>query len=123
MPWRPHGPAEVDPDSPRAWATCDRCGWITNHYKLGWQYQYAGTALINKQILVCQSCMDIPAPFMKTIIIPADPKPIMNARPEPYAIDQTQVRMVQDGTPRVTEDEEDYRLPDSSVTDANEDTP
>jgi hypothetical protein len=123
MPWRPHGRAEVDADNPRAWATCDQCGFNYNLFRLRYQYKYAGTSLINTNFLVCPTCLDTPNPNFKTIVIPADPKPIFNPRPENYSIDETQVRMVQEDIPRVTEDEISYRLPDNSVDDANEDAP
>jgi hypothetical protein len=123
MAWRPHGPAEVDPNNPRAWATCDQCGWITNLYKLSYQYKFAGTSLINTNFLVCPTCLDTPNPNLKTIVLPPDPKPVFNPRPENYAVDETAVRMIQDGTPRITEDEEEYLLPDSSVTDADVSAP
>lgn len=101
---RPHPRrAETDPSSPRAWATCDRCGFITNHYKLSWQFDWAGTQLINKRILVCESCLDDPQRQLGTILLPPDPMPIMNARPERYAIDEEPVstRYTMDGRVRV----------------------
>ena len=96
--------AETDPSSPRAWATCDRCGFITNHYKLSWQFDWAGTQLINKRILVCEGgCLDEPQRQLGTIILPPDPMPIMNARPEQYAIDEepVSVRYTADGSARI----------------------
>ncbi len=39
----------------------------------------------NKHILVCPDCIDAPQPNgQRTIIIPADPVPIMNPRPDPH---------------------------------------
>jgi hypothetical protein len=123
-----YGQAQVDPDSPRCWGSCDQCGRNFNLYRLRWQFQYAGTTLINQRFLVCDTCWDKPAPFLKTIIIPPDPKPVLNPRPEPYAVDENNVRMVMNGLengvdPRVTEDDEAYRIPDNSVNDADEDPP
>lgn len=88
MAWRPHGHARVNPDNPRAWATCDRCGFNFNHYMLQWQYQWTGFKLTNLRILVCDSCLDKPAPFLQAIILPPDPPPLFNVRPEPYALDE-----------------------------------
>src|SRR5690242_9173994 len=86
---RPHPKrAETDAGNPRAWATCDRCGFITNHYKLQWQYEWTGTQLNNLHILVCEDCLDTPQRQLGTIILPPDPPPIMNARPENYTIDE-----------------------------------
>ena len=88
MPWRPIGRAEVDTDSPRAFAVCDRCGFLHNHYQLQFQYQWAGAKKINKRILVCPTCLDTASEFLKTLILPADPPPIINPRPENYTIDE-----------------------------------
>ena len=37
------GLAEVDPDNPNMWSRCDRCGFVTNHSKMVWQYDFRGT--------------------------------------------------------------------------------
>lgn len=52
------------------------------HVDLSWQYQWRGTKLQNIQLLVCQDCLDIPQEQLRVIIIPPDPIPISNARPE-----------------------------------------
>lgn len=82
------GHAEVDPNAPRAWATCDRCGANWNHYRLSWDRQWAGPQIINRRFLVCPPCTDVLQPQLRTIVIPPDPPPILNARPEPYAMDE-----------------------------------
>jgi len=103
--WRPHGSFTVDPDNPRALATCDRCGRQTNLYKLSWQHQWSGNSLQNLRLLVCdQGCLDIPAAFLRIPILPPDPDPIFNTRPEPYSIDETDYRVTTDGSIRETED-------------------
>ncbi len=84
------GRAFVDPSSPRAFAVCDRCGRWYNHRDLVWQYEWAGTQLINIGALVCtDTCVDIPQIQLKTIILPPDPYPILNARVEPFTLDET----------------------------------
>lgn len=118
MAYRPHGKAEVNLNSPRAWGTCDVCGLLWNLYRLTWQFQYQGPGLINQRYLACPTCLDKPSPFLKTIVIPPDPKPILNARPEPYAINETQVRFTIDDVPRITQDEEEYRVPDNSTNES-----
>lgn len=81
--------AEVDPENPRAWATCDRCGFQWNLFKLAWQYQYEGTAIPqNTMLLVCPKCMDSLQPQLTPQILPPDPPPVFNARPENYALDE-----------------------------------
>jgi hypothetical protein len=67
---------------PRAFAVCDGCGIWYNHNKLRWQFDWAGASLINKRILVCPRCLDRPQMQLRAIILPADPIPIMNPRPE-----------------------------------------
>lgn len=84
---RPHGRASISQTNPQALAICDRCGFRYNHIDLSWQFQWRGTKLQNIQILVCQDCLDIPQEQLRVIIIPPDPIPIMNARPENYVQD------------------------------------
>ena len=79
---RPHGRFTVDPTSPRARSVCDRCGFWYQLNQLQWQYQWAGARLQNLRILVCPTCYDKPQIQLKSIIIPADPLPVMNPRPE-----------------------------------------
>jgi hypothetical protein len=56
-----------------------------NHYRLRWQYDWRGTKLQNLRFLVCPDCYDeYQQSGQRTIILPADPVPIMNARPEHY---------------------------------------
>lgn len=82
---RVHGRAKVDARSPSAFAICDRCGFLYNHKDLRYQEIYAGQSTICTRILVCtQTCYDMPNPQLKVIIIPADPVPILDPRPEDY---------------------------------------
>jgi hypothetical protein len=76
------GRAITNPQNPRAFAVCDRCGMWYNHYKQQFQHEWQGTKLQNLNLLVCQSCLDIPQPQLKARILPADPVPIRNPRPE-----------------------------------------
>ena len=92
--------AAVDPTSPSAWGTDDRSGFIGNHKNLCWQYQYRGTQLINTRVLTYPDMLDVPQRQLGTIILPPDPVPIMNARPESYYIDEQTFRIEQDGTQR-----------------------
>lgn len=85
-PWHMTGRAAVSMRSPQAHAICDRCGFEYLHAQLSWQYQWSGVKLQNLRLLVCRECNDIPQPQLKTIVIPPDPLPILNARPEQYAV-------------------------------------
>jgi len=58
---------------------------LYNHVDLKWQFDFAGASLINKRILVCNDCIDTPHNQLRSIVVPADPTPIMNARIQDYA--------------------------------------
>lgn len=105
MAWRFHGRAQVDANNPRAFGVCDRCGLWYNHRDLVWQYQWIGPQLQNLRILVCTAtCLDVPQEQLRTVILPADPYPILNARPEPFAIDEIDFLTTEDGDFLVTQD-------------------
>lgn len=80
--------AQFNPSHPMAWATCDRCGFNWQHDHLQWQFDWAGLQVINQRVMVCPYCRDKPQRQLGSIILPADPLPIMNARPEQYAMDE-----------------------------------
>ena len=88
------GRARTSAKNPQAFAICDRCAIWYNHVNLRWQYDWAGASLINKRILVCNTCYDTPQEQLRAIIIPADPVPIVNPRVEPYAWDEIDRRQV-----------------------------
>ena len=84
MAYRFHGRANVNPNNPRAFARCDRCGFIYNHNQLRFQFDFRGPQLQNLRFLVCDVCYDKPQAQLKPIILTQDPMPIINARPEDY---------------------------------------
>lgn len=86
-PWHPTGRARVSARSPEAQGCCDRCYMNYSLRDLTWQYQFAGAKLQNLRLLVCPECLDNPQPQLKSIIIPADPTPVLNPRPEQYAVE------------------------------------
>ena len=86
MAWRPHGKAIVNARQPRALAVCERCSFLTNHYKLRWQYDWAGLRMQNLRILVCDECYDEPQRQKGAKPATADPLAIPNARPEPFTV-------------------------------------
>ena len=87
---RPHGKyAAVDASNPEAFAECDRCGFWYNRSKLVWQNAWAGTHLYSLGLLVCQDrCYDIPQEQLRTIILPPDPPPVINARPPNFEYEE-----------------------------------
>lgn len=88
------GRARTSARNPRAFAICDRCALWYNHDRLKWQLDWAGASMINKRILVCDTCYDEPQQQLRSIIVPADPVPIINPRVEPYAWDEVDRRQV-----------------------------
>lgn len=98
---RPHPRrAATDPTAPRGWATSDRSGFIGLHKNLRYQFQWRGTQLVNTQLLVYEDEYDEPQRQLGTIILPPDPVPLMNARPEQYYIDEQTYRVTQLGQQR-----------------------
>lgn len=88
------GRARTSSTNPQAHAICDRCGGRYNHVDLRWQVDWAGSGLINKRMLVCNNCLDVPQQQLRAITIPADPVPIMNPRVQDFSVAETNYRMV-----------------------------
>jgi hypothetical protein len=85
MAWTRYTHASVSADTPRALGTCDRCGFVYNRDRLAWQLDWRGPRMQNLRILVCPTCMDAPQQNgQRVIILPPDPVPIMNPRPDPH---------------------------------------
>jgi hypothetical protein len=104
--WKPKY-AEVDPDSPRAWGTCDRCGFVWNLNRLQFQYAYQGSMMPqNTNMLVCDNCLDPLNPQDMPYILPPDPLPVYNARPENYDLDESSYLGTQDDDTITTQDDE-----------------
>lgn len=95
--WRPHGRARVSPSRPEAFGVCDRCGFLGQLNDLQWQYQWQGAQLVNLGTLVCETCLDVPQQQLRSLNLPPDPEPVYNARPEYYAIDDTNWLIAQGG--------------------------
>lgn len=100
---RPHPRrARTAPQSPRGWGTSDRGGWVGNHENMCWQWEWSGFKLYNKRILVYPDELDVPQEQLRTIVIPPDPQPLMNARPESYSFEESTFRQTQSGQQRYT---------------------
>ncbi len=85
MGWQAYkGHAELDVENIRAFAICDRCCELWNHDQLSWQWDFRGPSLQNIRILVCPNCLDDPNATLRTIVLPADPIPVYNARIDQY---------------------------------------
>ena len=86
MAWRYTGRARVNPKAPDAFGVCDRCGFLWNLYNLRYQYNYqGGPRMVNLRLRVCPPCYDSPSEWLKPLVLPPDPIPVYDPRPENYA--------------------------------------
>lgn len=60
---------------------------LYNHVDLRFQFDYQGDTLQNLHLLVCQTCYDKPNELNRPVILPPDPVPIRDARPEQYDVE------------------------------------
>lgn len=94
----PHKYARLSTTSPEGWAICDRCGQLYNLSDLVWQMEWSGTHLYRTGALVCKRvCLDTPQEQLRTIILPPDPPPLLNARVPNYAFEEQTVRITNRG--------------------------
>ena len=80
------GRARASHLNPNAKGQCDTCGFWFQRSILSSQYQWAGASLLDTGSLVCRSCEDIPQQQYRSIILPADPLPVVDARPSLDAV-------------------------------------
>jgi len=77
------GHATTDPSAPEAFGICDRCGFTYNLARdLPWQFDFRGPRLANLRLRICRPCQDTPWEFYKPIVVPPDPLPVLNPRPQ-----------------------------------------
>lgn len=90
MPNRPHGRASTAPGSSPS-AICDRCGFLYNLDDLNWQYDFQGGSTPQRlNLLVCKrTCTDLLNYNQMLLILPPDPSPQFNIRPEFFDVDNT----------------------------------
>lgn len=82
------GRARTSIRTPRAKAVCDRCGVWYQLDHLVKQMEWYGTALKWTGYLVCpETCLDKPQDQLRPLILPPDPVPVQNPRPENFAND------------------------------------
>lgn len=103
-PLHPTGRARVSMRSPEAQGVCDRCYQNYSLRDLTWQFQWSGVKLQNLRLLVCKTCLDIPQPQLRTIVIPPDPLPVLNPRPESYDTTVPSFLETETGSALLTED-------------------
>lgn len=66
---------------------CDRCNRLFNRRDLIWEMQWRGPRLMKTGYLVDKSCLDVPQQQLRPRILPTDPVPIFNPRPEFYTVE------------------------------------
>lgn len=103
-PWHPTGRARVSARRPEAIACCDRCGFTFQLSTLRNQAQWQGFTLQPQNVFVCGECLDVPQIQLKTIILPPDPMPVLNPRPEMYVVEVPSYLSTEGGDHFVTED-------------------
>lgn len=86
MAWRFTGRAKVDANYPQAFGVCDRCGFWYNLVNLNYQHAWRGERLMNIRLRVCSRCMDRPAAFLRPLILPPDPVPVADPRPQNFSV-------------------------------------
>ena len=94
----------VDTTNPEAYAECSRCGFWYNRSDLNWQYEWAGMELYNTGVLLCMvgnKCYDTPDEQLRTVILPPDPPPIINARVPNFAYEEYMSMQVQFGASKI----------------------
>ncbi len=77
------GRARISLRRPRAMGESDRSGLWYNHADLVRQFQWAGNTLIDTGLLVGPDEVDVPQDQFRSLILPPDPYPVINARPSP----------------------------------------
>jgi hypothetical protein len=95
--------AKVDETNPEAFCQCDRCGFWRNRSDLVVQIEWAGEQLYQQGLLlVCfDRCFDRPDEQLRTIILPPDPPPIVNARVPNFHYEQYMSMQIQFGAPKI----------------------
>lgn len=92
-----------DPQNPRAIAVCDGCDLPVPHDNLRKHMIYSGgDTPVWDGFLVCPNCDDKPNPFFKRQVLPPDPRPIANPRPDTSG--NAQFLATEEDDPIVTED-------------------
>ena len=88
MSWRYHALTTSDPYNAKAHGSCDRCTRQWDLDDLQYQYDYRGDQLANTRFRVCPDCMDKPYEGNRPVKLPPDPRPVLDPRVEPFAVEE-----------------------------------
>jgi hypothetical protein len=61
--------------------------------------EWSGQRIYNTQVLVCDRCYDRPNETLRTLILPPDPLPVLNARVPDLAYEEQTPRIIQFADP------------------------
>src|SRR5262245_33980055 len=90
MPHRPKPKYASKDPAEGPWTTCDRCGFIWSGVNMAFQFDYVGGPVPqNLGLEVCPRCYDAANYQQKQLVLPPDPPPFGNTRPENYMVDET----------------------------------
>lgn len=81
------GRAYTNPNAPVSKKVCDDCGRWYLRTQLYEQLEYYGTGLKVTGYLKCRECLDRPQAQLIPLILPPDPVPIWQPRPEAFSVD------------------------------------
>src|SRR5262245_30891965 len=109
MSYRPK-PKYASRDATRGpWTTCSTCGLLWNMCDMSFQFDFMGGAVPqNTNIFRCPKCLDQINWQRSLLIIPPDPPPIANTRPELYSVDETNWLVTQEGGILTTEGGDEF---------------
>jgi hypothetical protein len=85
----------VNPNNPSAAAECDLCGRWYNLVDLKFNMEWSGTHIYNTGSLRCRECLDVPQEQWRTIVLPPDPPPVLNARVPNFDYEEQTTRITQ----------------------------
>lgn len=95
--------ATANPFNFDPFAICDCCGFLYNHSQLRFQAVWQGNQLVNTKLLFCPTCFDLANEQGRTIILPPDPKPVIDPRPPNFDLLMYDYRITDEDDPRVTD--------------------
>jgi hypothetical protein len=76
------GASRTNPRNPFGQGVCDRTGFALQHNRMQRQFQWGGAKLFDTGYLVRPQSLDKPQDQYRSLILPGDPQPLVNPRPD-----------------------------------------
>ena len=76
------GASRTNPRNPAGQGICDRTGFALQHNRMQRQFQWGGAKLFDTGYLVRPQSLDKPQDQYRSLILPGDPQPLVNPRPD-----------------------------------------